>query len=204
MKLPSRRVPQHAQTAQIEMFVKCRKCTNCLKLRASEWRMRAKAETLLSSRTWMCTYTVAPGHRFNLKLLSERNCGSEKKILKYLQEYFTRYMKRVREEAGIPLRLVQVAELHKDGFPHLHALIHERGYPVTKRLLQKHWRIGFTEVHLVKGDPNKAAAYVAKYISKDARSRVRSSLKYGDTTYVTADEVGVIARPTKRKLISSL
>lgn len=78
-----------------------------------------------------------------------------------------------------PFRFLAVFERHKDGFPHLHLLIHEQGQPLTKSAIQAEWRLGFSQCKLVDQGP-KAAFYVAKYLGKDAATRIRASVRYGN------------------------
>lgn len=117
-------------------------------------------------------------------------------------KYFTDYVKRLRKgkrhcpdcaALGIEcqdeedwhhppadFRYLLVFEKHKDGEPHMHALIHETSEdnPVRKRLLKHEWKVGFTKFNVVPDD-NSVAYYVAKYLSKDASARVRASQGYG-------------------------
>lgn len=92
----------------------------------------------------------------------------------------TTWLKRVRKQSGARLRYLLVAEAHKSGLPHYHALIHERRFsvPVTERVLRHQWNLGFSKFQLVEG--SEAAWYVAKYLAKDARARVRASVRYGN------------------------
>lgn len=92
----------------------------------------------------------------------------------------TKYFKRLRKK-GAEFRFVLVAEAHKDGYPHFHALLHERDAVITKSTLQGEWPYGFTTCKLVKDE--RAAHYVAKYLAKDARTRIRASLHYGQSVH---------------------
>lgn len=80
------------------------------------------------------------------------------------------------KKSGGRLRFLLVYEAHKDGFPHLHALIHEQGEVVTKRELQKQWPYGFTTVKVCDV---ATSHYVTKYLTKSVRARVRASQRYG-------------------------
>ncbi len=146
-------------------------------------------------RTWFLTLTLSPqwhstmANRARLRLarqsvdfetltpatqFAERNREIGREI--------TLYIKRVRKRAGVPLRYCLVAEKHKSGLPHYHALVHEVDFdnPVRSSILRKEWKLGFSQCKLVaQGDEAKTANYVAKYLSKDAASRVRASVGYG-------------------------
>jgi hypothetical protein len=80
------------------------------------------------------------------------------------------------------MRFLLVAEAHKTGLPHYHALIHEVDpeRPVRSRILRQQWTLGFSQCKLVaQGDETKSASYVAKYLAKSAAARVRASQGYG-------------------------
>lgn len=177
---------QSGQLLFMTITVRCRQCASCLKARARHWAARAFSETKISTRTWFCTYTVSPEHRMRVRLLARRKYNSEDFVscTKILSEFFTKYLKRVRKESGVKFRYLLAVEAHEDGFPHLHALIHENGFEVSKRCLQGQWPYGFSSVKLATPE---TARYVTKYISKQARSRVRASLHYGQVlTLMTA------------------
>lgn len=96
----------------------------------------------------------------------------------------TKWMKRLRKSADHPpITYLMVFEPHKDGTPHVHALIHERDLfrPVTYRQITGAWHYGFAHAKLVDSSTGEqTAGYVAKYISKSMAGRVRASLGYGD------------------------
>lgn len=156
------------------MYVRCRKCPHCRSIKARQWRYRAKFEIYNSSRTWFCTYTVNPDNRMLLRL--KANSWDYEALSKELSKDFTKYLKRLRKNSGVKFRYLLVFEKHKDGFPHLHCLIHEVGQNLTKRQIQGTWKLGFSDCKLCDG---QAANYVTKYIFKENWRRVRSSLTYG-------------------------
>jgi len=162
----------------VDMDVPCRQCEACLKNRGRMWAARALRETKQAERTWFCTYTVNPENRVRVRIAARRAYGSEDYLALYkvISKDFTKYLKRVRKESGSTIRFLLAAERHNDGFPHLHALIHEVKGGVTKRTLQGQWTLGFSHVRLTDG---KEAHYVTKYISKQYLARVRASLRYG-------------------------
>ena len=156
------------------MYVRCRKCPHCRTRRAREWRYRAKFEILNSSRTWHCTFTVRPHERVLLRL--KAGSWDYDALSAEVSKEFTKYLKRLRKNSGVRFRYLLVFEKHKDGFPHLHCLIHEVGQNLTKRRIQGTWKLGFSDCKLCDG---QAANYVTKYIFKENWRRVRSSLTYG-------------------------
>lgn len=87
-----------------------------------------------------------------------------------------------------------VAERHKSGLPHYHALVHEvhQLYPVTYRILTDAWDYGHIHAKLVQGPA--AARYCAKYLSKSAEARVRASGAYGRWDYPPS-VLGLTDRP---------
>lgn len=158
----------------LNMATPCRKCQTCLDNRRSLWSRRAVYEIARAPRTWFCTFTISPEWRFRF--------ASRAKSMDYHKSYgeiskeITKYFKRLRK-AGFKFRYLLVAEAHKDGYPHLHALIHEVSAPIPKRWLQAEWPYGYTTFKLV--EDQRAARYISKYLAKDTRARVRASQHYG-------------------------
>lgn len=179
-----------------EVKSRCRKCPSCLAHRRRLWSARASDELKAAHRTWFATLTVAPHERFVATLAASglaENAGHGawptlapetkfKYLVKHLNQEIDRYFKRVRKTHS--LRYLLVSESHKDGFPHFHALIHEEALPLTKRLLESNWRVGFSQFRLVDSADPRSAFYVCKYLSKDAQTRVRASRRYGQPTLV--------------------
>lgn len=159
----------------ITIATPCRKCGVCRENRRRYWKRRARQEIKQATRTWFGSLTINPHYRFMFSMRSKsRNFhASYGEISKELTKYF----KRLRK-AGYKFRYVAVAESHKDGYPHIHLLIHEGPTPVPKRVLQDEWPYGFTNFKLVE-NANAATAYVTKYLTKDARCRIRASQEYG-------------------------
>lgn len=95
-----------------------------------------------------------------------------------------KYWKRLRND-GHSFKYIAVFEPHKSGKPHCHFLLHERaGDSILKRELRERWPCGFIAASLVGGtarqaaDPDKAAWYVVKYLSKYQQTRIRASKGY--------------------------
>lgn len=194
----------------IEMNVRCRQCNNCLRKRAAHWRIRSFAEfracEAVGARTWFGTITLNPAHRMEVLNLARKgryripnweqgiDFDAEPVDRRFrikhaiISEELTKYVKRVRRNSGAPLRILCVAEAHKDGEPHYHMLIHETSpaQPVRQAVLTKAWTWGFTSWQLCRD--RRAASYVCKYISKSSLARVRASLGYGEATSLVLPE----------------
>lgn len=167
---------QEMDAMSIEILTPCRKCENCLKAKRRLWTRRAEHEVHVSRRTWFVTLTIRPEDR--VRFLYE--AGGKDNFAAYgpISKAFTRFLKRLRK-AGYKFRYLMAAEAHKDGYPHLHMLLHEiEGYAaIPKREIERQWPYGFTKVKLCD---NGTARYVCKYLAKDMKARVRASLKYGE------------------------
>lgn len=179
-------------TRYIDMEVPCRKCANCLWRKALHWMHRSSMEIEVSPRTWLVTLTFNATIRARIRMGAIQAVGAEafgqlsreqrsKKLADQANKYVTLWMKRVRKDTGPGVRYVSVIELHKDGTPHGHLLVHEaREGQVLHRNLTDQWTYGFSNAKLVEDGPI-AARYVAKYLAKSPISRVRASVGYGQT-----------------------
>lgn len=176
-----------------EVDAPCRKCAQCLEVRKNRWGARAAAETLSSHRTWFGTLTWRPECRTRISALARRRSLSRgwgvwegipsEHQFRFLWEMagrdVTLWLKRVRKETGIRFRYCAVVEKHKDGFPHVHLLLHEQDGEIKKRTLDGHWRVGFSQFRLVPNGDVRPAFYVAKYLAKHSEARIRASGSYG-------------------------
>lgn len=172
----------------LDMEVRCRRCPNCLRARARLWMGRTIGEFRQANRTWLVTLTLSPdshvlmANRARLRLgkqgldfdrldsdeqFGERHSEISKEI--------TKFLKRIRKK-GHRFRYVIVAEAHKSGLPHYHLLIFEGFEQIPKQTIKEEWHLGFSRVKL---SDIRGAWYVSKYLWKDARARVRASLRYG-------------------------
>lgn len=176
----------------IDIDVRCRRCSECLKWRAFHWVSRSRKECERAPRTWFGTLTLTPDWHYraalSASLIEPRFFGlpeAEQFRLRHgvCSAEITRMLKRLRKVTGAPLRYLLVAEKHKSGLPHYHMLVHEvdTDRPVSYRALRGSWVWGFSKFNLVEGP--KAAHYACKYLSKDADARVRASVGYGTFTY---------------------
>lgn len=173
----------------LEYWVRCRMCEKCMAARSARWRYRIADEVSAAGRTWLLSLTFRPDvHQKALDALRHRLDKSGVDLASYddlerfklladaLGKYGTLYFKRLRK-ADCQFRYVFVAEAHKTGLPHFHALIHETGDPVRHSALVGAWEWGFIHAKLVQDVAQ--AAYVAKYLSKTMGARVRASIQYG-------------------------
>lgn len=174
----------------VEMQGRCRKCAGCMRHRRTLWVARAVDEISVSSRTWFGTLTVAPEWRYRIECLAEMRLreGNEQirslapaEQFQYLADFLgkeaTRWLKRLRKKAK--LRYLLVFEAHKDGFPHIHLLLHEGSEALRKADLEAQWRYGFSNWRLVDQRDTRPAWYVSKYLTKSSLTRVRASQLYG-------------------------
>lgn len=181
------------QPYSVEMEVRCRKCGWCLLQRRHMWAHRAVEEYTHSVRTWFGTLTLSPENHFRALTRARSqelrrspvpwdDLAPQAQFCALVREHghdLTNFVKRVRKNSGAPMRYLIVAEAHKTGLPHFHMLVHEADFmlPVRKAVLKAAWSQGFTKWTLVN-DP-RAASYVCKYLAKDALTRVRASVRYG-------------------------
>lgn len=189
-------------SATLTMHVPCRKCARCLRTRANIWRERARAElataTWRGGRSWFVTLTCRPDvHHAHLAMTRVRldtqgiDFGTLPKDEQFRERHrplameLTKWLKRVRKTCGARFRYLAVTEIHmgggdNDGQPHLHLLMHEvdPATPLRERVLRTQWPHGHAKAKLVTSV--EAGVYLCKYLSKDARARVRASGRYGE------------------------
>lgn len=144
------------------------------------WMARAASEQMFAKKTWFCTLTYGPNRRAAImraaSLRDESEIPPEKRLITAAGCYVSAYSKTLRKR-GFVFRQLWVPELHRDGFPHWHGLVHDTNGVITWGDLTSAWSAGFSVVKLVK-DAN-AIRYVTKYLSKAKLGRVRASLCYG-------------------------
>ena len=168
--------------------------------------MRAEQELRANEgRTWFVTLTLSPESHYRCLIQAKHRLGArgedfdrlsdERQFKERVHEAgreITLWLKRLRKNSGAPLRYLLVAERHKSGLPHFHALLHEvdERQPLRAATLKSAWRLGFSQCKLValQTDP-RCAAYVAKYLSKDAAARVRASKGYGQAAPLTSSDI---------------
>lgn len=182
------------------LSVRCRKCTECRQAKSRLWAARAFSELKVHQRTWFCTMTVAPAVRFVMaskvssrikESLTHMHATEQNRLLfQELSTEVTKWIKRIRKNSGARFRYLLAMEPHADGFPHVHALIHQVAGSVTQRDIRDAWNLGtITEAKLVDESDKRVPWYVCKYISKHSQTRVRASLRYGQVEDFIADRL---------------
>lgn len=177
----------------VHLTTPCRLCEACLLHRMRLWRMRALAEARAASRIWMGTLTLSPEQQFLALSRARRECREREVVFDELPAHqqlrlrdrqiapdIQRYLKRVRAQAGGPMRYLCICEAHRSGAPHYHLLVFEGSvdYPIKHKVLKAQWRLGFSDFKLVK-DKGPQVAYVCKYVAKSMGARVRASIDFG-------------------------
>lgn len=142
---------------------------------------RAAHEQTFAKKTWFITLTYKPALRS--AIMRQASLNDRKKPEHALVDasagYVTKYFKRLRK-AGFVFRYLCIPELHRDGFPHWHGLIHDQRGDLLWKDLSRFWcSNGFSVFEIVK-DAN-AIRYVTKYVSKTMQGRIRASKGYGET-----------------------
>lgn len=176
------RISQH-------LYVRCRRCPECLRQRGRVWTARAIAETHAARRTWFGTLTLAPDRATQARYAADRalQCAISDRgdttnqfraMVDFVNPEITKWLKRVRKNTDAALRYLLVTEAHKSGIPHWHCLIHEYAGSAPKRALHTAWRYGFSHFKLVDNGTGHAR-YVCKYLAKSAITRIRASRNYG-------------------------
>lgn len=197
---------------EVNLRTRCRKCDKCRSLRRAQWSARARHELRNASRSWFCTFTVRPEEQYRALVLARRKAKARglgdfdalpfdvqfKMRHDALGPEITRYLKRLREASGSPVRFLWVAEAHKSGAPHYHALIHERAVllPVRHAMLSSQWKLGFSKCKLADADDDRSALYLCKYLSKSSAARVRASLRYGTALPYWTDPLPSASAPS--------
>ena len=125
-------------TLSLVINARCRKCQRCLEHRRRLWAARAAHETIFAQRSWFGTITLNPHHRMMMQYRAMQRLDHGGTVWEHLTpaerleevsieiaRELTNWLKRVRKESGARLRYILVQELHKDGTPHYHCILHE-------------------------------------------------------------------------------
>lgn len=149
-----------------------------------------------NERTWFVTLTLSPKARGEMDrtVKPEQFEGESEELSKaritvlliWLRDYMKRLRYTVDGLAEARLRFVAITENHKDGYPHVHMLVHTTAVVKHAMIRKAKWGHGFVDAKLC--DPG-AAAYLSKYLTK-SNAAVRASIHYGRATPKrTRDEV---------------
>jgi len=163
----------------MSIVVRCRKCPECILHRRAMWTARALCEFKATpERTWFITLTYHPDARMRLMYEAKKKYGNTdfKSLAAASGIRVTKFLKRIRKNTKAKIRYMVVHEEHRDGFPHVHMLVHEQSRHVSKRELSREWPFGFSVIKLAD---QSRAVYVCKYINKVSAARVRASHHYG-------------------------
>lgn len=184
--------PAQGKPMHMDLWTRCRKCDPCLHARRLLWQDKGRMEYAAAPRTWLLTLTNRPDvHARQLAVARHKLAkqGLDFDALPYGEQFIlraremgielTKFFKRLRKNSGAPFRYLAVTEMHKNGAPHQHVLIHETDMtrPLRKHMIQSCWNDGFSNCKLVESV--NQAVYVCKYLSKTKVARVRASLRYG-------------------------
>lgn len=170
----------------IEVLTQCRSCELCAWSYRTERKEWAAVELGTAARSWWITLTYGPRARQMFMLAGSGRSDEDRWKLwsRSARKDFRAWAKRVREgrRPRLRFRFAAVVEKHKDGFPHLHALLHEyEGEPIRKHYMEAKWKLGnITKIKLVEQEEDNAevASYLCKYLTKDASTWFASRL-YG-------------------------
>lgn len=183
--LPSAVLADGSKPLLADVWVRCRRCGWCRRQRAREWAERVAWEMTRAPRSWLVTLTLRPEEQYraaaSYHARGRRPATAAQEFSDRCVEIgreITRWLKRVRKESGARLRYVLVAEPHKSGDPHFHAIVHEIEGSVKWRTLTSQWKLGHSQAKLCDKSV-RTARYLTKYLSKSMLARVRASVRYG-------------------------
>lgn len=161
------------------LIVRCRKCPACRSSKSFSWTSRAKREVLRAVDNAFVTLTFGPTSRQFLARKTKTADGNlDHALLGYWAYRQTKgYVTVLKEWLGHDIRYFFTVEKHKNGWPHIHGLIHSPE-ELWMRSLEKTWPFGFMASRRAKIEDSD---YVCKYVanSQDYRARVRASKLYG-------------------------
>lgn len=104
-----------------------------------------------------------------------------------LRQCMQRFRVRMERLQGAKFAYAQVVEPHKDGTPHIHGIMPQF---LDVRQLSKEWAAaggGYVDIRFV--DPQRVAAYLSKYLSKDANAPPKGCRKYSSGGGVKLEDV---------------
>ena len=136
--------------------VRCRKCSNCMRMRQAQWMYRGAVEFATHERTWFVTLTWKDGNE----------CDYEE---------VKKFFKRLRKKHGAFRYLCTEEKGEKNERLHWHILLHCSD-SITWRAIASEWSHG--HIHCKLARTSGLASYVAKYAAKGGR--IRASRFYGE------------------------
>ena len=150
---------------------RCRRCPECLRFKAWDWKKRINAEVYVAGWSALLTLTFRDRGSY---VFNKSNPGCEK--VGY--EDVKLWIKRLRASYG-SLRYCNITEWGpRTQRLHFHCLLHGAGDKPKgfNRGSRKRWKQGISHHRHPKDD---YGSYLAKYINKEAGSRPRPSNAYG-------------------------
>lgn len=153
----------HSQAIGPELTLPCGQCIGCRLERSRQWAVRLMHESQMHEDSCFLTLTYSPE-----KLPADGSVNVD---------HFQRFMKRLRQRVGVPLRYFHCGEYgEKFARPHYHCILFGYSFPDRRffsfagecqlfisPLLDDVWGYG----HCVVGDVTfDSAAYVARYVTK--------------------------------------
>ncbi|UOF79810.1 replication associated protein [Microviridae sp.] len=165
--------------------VRCRGCPACKQWKSRVWMARAVAECEREGiHTYFGTLTFSPAFA-TAKGISGAFDTEDAEIV--ARREMTLALKRFRKLHGQFRYFATLERGEKRGRLHWHCLLHT-AKPLQEfvlpsgevRAVMPGWIAGFFDLERLVGEPIKAAAYVAKYITEAHGARVRASQGYGD------------------------
>lgn len=188
------------EAAQLHLRVRCRRCKSCLEARRHLWVIRAAREQVKAKQTWFLTLTF--GGKRRAAIMSEASRMDMKlsqpdRLSRAAGWFVSKFFKRLRK-AGFEVRYLVVFEPHADGFPHIHALLHDQRGDLRWSHITAQWSAGFSMCKLVRDAG--AIRYVTKYLAKGRYGKIRASGGYGADPEGAANSVSVLtSKPVKKR-----
>lgn len=155
--------PRNLQNGSV---VGCRKCMQCMSVRAQDWVGRCIAESRTAVTTRFVTLTYGGG-----------NTNPASEVLTYSD--VQKYLKRLRK-SGHNFRYFAVGEYgSKKGRAHWHLILFYQSQApeiyLNARIDEKHWKHGFSQWEIAT---NASIRYVVKYLYKDAGADESKQAKF--------------------------
>lgn len=198
------------------IWVRCRQCEQCRKAKRNMWAARALAEQALAAETVFLTLTLGPDARMALLVHEaqaprrpdvDRNDASRVFLAhRWITAEVQKFWKRLRK-SKLRFRYFAAVEHHKDGTPHVHAMLFfnepslewskcPKGFPKANQLFANAWGHGFTNTWRVDRTDNRRAFYVAKYVAKGNTGRLAASQRLGQGLQVLGRRTAKPVQPS--------
>lgn len=163
--------------------VPCGKCWECMKRKASQWRIRLEQEHKNNKNAIFVTLTLSDESLQKL----DNNLGLEPNDIATIA--VRRFLERHRKETSISIKHWLTTELGQNETERLH--LHGILFNIEREQVEKHWKYGFTFIGEYVN--NKTINYVTKYMlkqdkkHKDFKPKILSSPGIGKNWIYTYD-----------------